>query len=186
MINKNIAVLAPLLILQFLPCPGFAEDEDQVQLKPLKKVVAVKSEPVEPSFLSWKVDTLGRVRSDGRLAKRLASYHWLDKMVAANPEISEAICNHRRAAMILAKHPRITEIAESDPYLCRRITKWKGAARRLAANPNALYVVGRDPEGIYRAIRRDKKISEILSKNPVFNQMIVDNPELGRVISHYM
>lgn len=67
MINKNIAVLAPLLILQFLPCPGFAEDEDQVQLKPLKKVVAVKSEPVEPSFLSWKVDTLGRVRSDGWL-----------------------------------------------------------------------------------------------------------------------
>ncbi|MEZ4490219.1 MAG: hypothetical protein R3F51_21795 [Cyanobacteriota/Melainabacteria group bacterium] len=49
MINKNIAVLAPLLILQFLPCPGFAEDEDQVQLKPLK-VVAVKSEPVEPSL----------------------------------------------------------------------------------------------------------------------------------------
>lgn len=185
-IHKKIAVLAPLLILQFFSCPGLAEDEEQIQLKPVKKVVAVKSEPVQPSFLNWKVDTLGRIRSDGRLAKRLAKYHWLDKMVAANPEISEAVNNHRRAAMILAEHPRITEIAEADPYLCRRITKWKGAARRLAANPNARYVISRDPEGIYRAIRRDKKISEILSKNPVFDQMIVDNPELGRVISHYM
>lgn len=141
---------------------------------------------VKPGFLSWKVDTLGRVRSDGRLAKRLAKYHWLDKMVMANPELSEAIANHRRAAMILAQHVRITEIAEADPYLCRRITKWKGAARKLAANPNARYVISRDPEGMYRAIRRDKKISQILSKNPIFDQMIVDNPELGRVISHYM
>lgn len=162
------------------------DDSDSVKLRPVKKVTVTAEEPVKPGFLSWKTDTLGRVRSDGRLAKRLAKYHWLDKIVLANPELSEAITNHRRAAMILADHVRITEIAEADPYLCRRITKWKGAARRLAANPNARYVIDRDPEGMYRAIRRDKKIIRILSKNPVFDQMIVDNPELGRVISHYM
>ena len=163
-----------------------ADKEEKPQLKPSKKVPEVKSEPVKPGFLKGDTDTLDRIRTDERAAKRLAKFHWLDKMVEANPLICEAITNHRRAAMILANHKRIGEIAEADPYLCRRITKWKGAARRLAANPNARHVLYRDPEGIYRAIRRDKKIIQILSKNPQIEEMIVDNPELGRVISHYM
>lgn len=156
------------------------------KLKPKKEVVRKPAEPVKPGIFMWRTNTLDRIRVDGRTAKRLAKSHWLDKMVTANPELSEAITNHRRAAMILADHKRIGAIADGDPYLCRRITKWKGAARRLAANPNARNVLYRDPEGIYRAIRRDKKIIRILSKNPQIEEMIIDNPELGRVISHYM
>lgn len=191
------ALLAQALIYPSIQMPAHADETKPPtdtsdlksvtpQLKPRKPVPHVKSEPVKTGFLKYRVDTLGRVRADGRAAKKLAKYHWLDKLVAANPEVSESITNHRRAAMILANHARIAEIAEADPYLCRRITKWKSAARRLAANPNARNVFNRDPEGIYRAIRRDKKIIRILSKNPLIDQMIIDNPELGRVMAHYM
>ena len=130
-------------------------------------------------------DTL-RLRFDGKAAKRLAKYHWLDKVAAANPRVVEAITDHKSAAKVLAKHPRLSEIAEADHYVCRRITKWKSAARVLAANGEVKEVALLDPEGIYSAIQRDKKIIRILSRNPIFDQMIVDNPDLGRIISKYM
>jgi hypothetical protein len=127
-----------------------------------------------------------RLRFDGKAAKRLAKYHWLDKVAAANPRVVEAITDHKSAAKLLAKHPRLSEIADADHYVCRRITKWKSAARVLAANGEVKEVALLDPEGIYSAIQRDKKIIRILSRNPIFDQMIVDNPDLGRIISKYM
>jgi len=130
-------------------------------------------------------DTL-RLRFDGKAAKRLAKYHWLDKVACANPRVIEAITDHKSAAKLLAKHPRLSEIADADHYVCRRITKWKPAARVLAANGEVKEVAMLDPEGIYSAIQRDKKIIRILSRNPIFDQMIVDNPDLGRIISKYM
>lgn len=127
-----------------------------------------------------------RVRKDRKAAKRLANYHWLDKAADANPRIIEAITMHRSAAKILAKHPRLAEVAEADHYTCRRITKFKGAARVLAANGDVKEVAALDPEGLYVAIKRDRKIIKILSRNPIFDQMIVENPDLARVISKYM
>lgn len=130
-------------------------------------------------------DTL-RLRYDQKAAKRLAKYHWLDKVADANPRVIEAITDHKSAAKILAKHPRLSEIADADHYVCRRITKWKPAARELARNGEVKEVAMLDPEGIYSAIQRDRKIIRILSRNPMFDQMIVDNPDLGRMISKYM
>lgn len=127
-----------------------------------------------------------RLRKDRKAAKRLANYHWLDKAADANPRIIEAITMHKSAAKILAKHPRLAEVAEADHYTCRRITNYKSAARVLAANGDVKEVAALDPEGLYIAIKRDKKIIKILSRNPIFDQMIVENPDLARVISKYM
>lgn len=127
-----------------------------------------------------------RLRKDRKAAKRLANYHWLDKAADANPRIIEAITMHNSAAKILAKHPRLAEIAEADHYTCRRITKYKTAARVLARNGDIKEVAALDPEGLYVAIKRDRKIIKILSRNPIFDQMIVENPDLARVISKYM
>ncbi|MDZ4835977.1 MAG: hypothetical protein SGJ27_19530 [Candidatus Melainabacteria bacterium] len=127
-----------------------------------------------------------RVRTDRKAAKRLAKYHWLDKAAAANPQVIEAITMYSGAAKLLAKHPRLSEIADADHYVCRRITKWKSAARVLAANGEVKEVAAFDPEGLYVAIKKDRKIVRILSRNPIFDQMIVENPDLARVISKYM
>jgi hypothetical protein len=47
-------------------------------------------------------------------------------------------------------------------------------------------VVTLDPEGIYRAIKHDRSIAKRLTKNPNFNQMVVENPDLGKLLSNYM
>jgi hypothetical protein len=127
-----------------------------------------------------------RLRKDRKAAKRLAAYHWLDKAADANPLVIEAITSHKSAAKILANHPRLSEVAEADHYVCRRITKWKSAARVLAKNGEVKEVAALDPEGLYSAIERDRKIIRILSRNPIFDQMVVENPDLGRIIAKYM
>jgi hypothetical protein len=126
------------------------------------------------------------VRSDRRTAVQMAKYHWLDKVAEADPGIVAAITTHYTAAMELAKHPRIGEIAEADHYLCRRLTKWKTVARRLAKNGEADKVVFLDPEGMYRAIRRDKATARRLVKNPMFDEMVNQNPDLGKLVAAYM
>ncbi|MBI2810045.1 MAG: hypothetical protein HYX67_04355 [Candidatus Melainabacteria bacterium] len=126
------------------------------------------------------------VRSDRRTAVQMAKYHWLDKVAESDPGIIAAITTHYTAALELAKHPRIGEIAEADHYLCRRLTKWKTVARRLAKNGEADKVVALDPEGMYRAIRRDKATARRLVKNPMFDQMVYDNPDLGKLVAAYM
>lgn len=138
------------------------------------------------SILNNKDNDYVRIRKDRKSAKRMAKYHWLDKAAAANPQIIEAITQHRCAAYVLAKHPRLAAISDADHYLCRRLTKWKCVARRLAKQGQVWRVIDHDPEGIYQAIRRDRKISRILAKNPTFDQMIVDNPDLGRELAKHM
>lgn len=126
------------------------------------------------------------VRSDRRTAAQMAKYHWLDKVAQSDPGIVAAITTHYTAALELAKHPRLGEIAQADHYLCRRLTKWKTVARRLAKNGEADKVVALDPEGMYRAIRRDKATARRLVKNPMFDQMVYDNPDLGKLVAAYM
>ena len=127
-----------------------------------------------------------RVRIDRRLARKMAKDHWLEKAVAADPSLIDAITQYSSAAKILAKHPRIGTIAEADHYTCRNITRWKTASRNLARNPEVKEVIDCDPEGIVRAIKRDSKIGKLLVKQPDFSQIIVDNPELGKLLATHM
>jgi hypothetical protein len=126
------------------------------------------------------------IRSDTATAVKIARMRWVDKMVAADPGLVAAICSHASSARVLAAHPHLDKIAEADHYTCRRITKWGSAAAILAKNPQALRVVTLDPEGIYRAIKHDRSIAKRLTKNPNFNQMVVENPDLGKLLSNYM
>jgi len=116
----------------------------------------------------------------------MAKYHWLDKAVEADPSLVESICHHYTAALILARHPRLGQIAQYDHYTCRRLTRWKTVARVLAKNGECAKVVALDPEGIYRAIKRDKRLVKLLATNPQFAEMIDENPDLGLLISQYM
>ncbi|MDX2104922.1 MAG: hypothetical protein SFY67_00840 [Candidatus Melainabacteria bacterium] len=191
----SIVVLAQ--IMQGAPALSLDGDSPDVKLRnyvpnsttnvapnPLVKPVVEK--PIKVHFWTFSVNTLDRIRSDSTFAKRLARYGWLEKSAEANPAIIEAICDHRSAAKILARHPHIARIAEADPYVCRRITKWPSAARVLAANGNAAKAISRDPEGIYRAIKKDRSIARILAKNPMFDQMVYDNPDLGQYLARFM
>jgi hypothetical protein len=126
------------------------------------------------------------IRTDEAMAKKMARNRWLDKMVAADPSLVAALCTHASSARILAAHPHIDKIAESDHYTCRRITKWGSASNILAKNPKALRVVTLDPEGLYRAIRHDRSMAHKISKNQFFDQMIVENPDLGKMLASYM
>ncbi len=97
--------------------------------------------------------------------------------------------NHRlsfRRQHSEVKHPRLGEIAEADHYLCRRLTRWKDVARKLAVNPQADRVIALDPEGIYRAIKNDRRLPKILARNPMYYRMIGENPDLGKILSTYM
>lgn len=116
----------------------------------------------------------------------MASYHWLDRAAQANPQLIESITDYHSAALILVKHPRLGDIAEADHYLCRRLTRWKDVARKLAVSPQADRVIACDPEGIYRAVKNDRSVAKLLARNPMFHRMIGENPDLGRLLSTYM
>lgn len=126
------------------------------------------------------------LKNDWHTARRLAKYHWLDKVAESDPQIIQTICAHKTAAEILAKHPRIGWIAQQDHYLCRRLTRWKSVAILLAKNGDCERVIALDPEGTYRAIRRDRRFAKLLSTNPMYDQMINDNPDLARVMADYI
>lgn len=165
--------MAALLWSVFLPVLA-----EEPLLKPAIKSTGGGGQPIALSA--------SHVRKDVGAAKKMAALRWFDKMALADPQLVESITAYSSSASILARHPHLDKIAEADPYLCRRLTRWSGAARVLAKNPKAYKVVARDPEGIYRAIKNDRSYARLLSKNPYFNQMVVENPELGRVLSRYM
>jgi hypothetical protein len=127
-----------------------------------------------------------KVRKDKWIAYRMAKSSWLSVAAKGDPEIVAAICEHSGPARLLAGHRHLGEIAEADPYLCRRLTKWRGATYELLKNQEIDKVIRKDPEGIYRAIRRDPRVARYLARNVMFNQMIVDTPELGSVIASHL
>ncbi len=143
-----------------------------------------EQEPVSASVVQQK--KVKHKRYDFRTAHAMAKYHWLDKVAEADPGVVASICHHYWAALTLAQHPRLGEIAQWDHYTCRRLTKWKTVARMLAKNGECAKVVAYDPEGIYRAIKRDKTLARMLTTNPQFDQMIAENPDLGVLIAQYM
>lgn len=127
-----------------------------------------------------------RVRRSKRIATRMARYEWLDKAAQANPNLLPAICMHSGAARILAQHKHIAALAEIDPYLCRRITRFRRATDKLIQNPHVDAVIQRDPEGIYYAIARDPSVGRVLSGHTMFDEMVIENPDLARVIVQHM
>ncbi|MFA7338383.1 MAG: hypothetical protein WC028_16475 [Candidatus Obscuribacterales bacterium] len=179
-VNKNIfsAILPVCLILAISPLTGL-----QAQTTTLASGSSLGPElrPALKTPASAKA-----IRTDTATAVKMARMRWLDKMVTADPGLVAAICSHAASARVLAAHPHLDKIAEADHYTCRRITKWGSAAAVLTKNPQALRVVTLDPEGIYRAIKHDRTIARRLTKNANFNQMVVENPDLGKLLSHYM
>ena len=166
------SLLIAVLSFHWAIYPGYADDP---QLRPgMSSTQGTKS--IRPD----------RLRHDRKAANAMARYHWLDKAAQADPHLIESITDFHSAAMILAKHPRLGEIAEADHYLCRRLTRWKSVARTLASNPQADRVISLDPEGIYRAIKNDRRLAKLLARNPMFHRMITENPDLGRFLSTYM
>lgn len=169
---KAVLLIAPVLISFTLAARA---DDSNNQLRPgLGPNNSTKS--IRPN----------RIRRDRKAANAMARYHWLDRAAMANPQLIESIADFHSASMLLAQHPRLGEIAEADHYLCRRLTRWKDVARKLAVNPECDRVIARDPEGIYRAIKNDRSLARILARNPMFHRMIGENPDLGKLLSTYM
>jgi hypothetical protein len=155
------------------------------ELRPPQKIEQTVQRSVDITDTT-AAQPLVQARIDQRLARKMAKDHWLEKAVAADPSLIDAITQYSSAAKILARHPRIGTIAEADHYTCRSITRWKTASRNLARNPEVKQVIDYDPEGIARAIKRDSKIGKLLVKQPDFSQIIVDNPELGKLLATHM
>jgi hypothetical protein len=130
--------------------------------------------------------TVQRIKKSRRVAYMMAKYEWLDKVAAANPQVLEAICERPGAARLLAQHRRIAQMADTDHYLCRRITRWKGATNELIHNREAAHVINLDPEGIYYAIDRDPHVATVLASHVRFDEMMEFNPDLGRVMDVHM
>ena len=158
-----------------------APAEPQLRTQPIEQTVRRSIELKDADLLPEE-----KIRTDHALAKRLAKSHWLEKAAAENPKIIAAIAQYQDSAKILASHPRLGHIAEYDHYLCRELTKWKGASRALAKNPQAQGVIYYDPEGIYRAIKVDKTTARKLARNTEFAQMVIDNPDLAEKLASCM
>lgn len=152
----------------------------------LPAVAEEASPALRPNIPAPPPEQLKQMRHNRGAANTLAKYHWLDKAIEANSNLLDSVTAYHSASKILVKHPRLGEIAEADHYLCRRLTQYKDVARMLAASPYADKVIALDPEGIYRAVKKDRVVAKKLAKNPMFHNMIGENPDLGRLISTYM
>ena len=170
------SLVVGFVIAGFIPgittLPAFADDNAAA---PLRQALTPDTIPSE-----------AKIRKDRYIAYRLAKYRWLDKAAAYNPKIIAAICAHSGPAKLLAKHPHLAAIADADHYLCRRLTRWKGATQKLIRNPGCGHVIGLDPEGIYSAIATYPQVARLLARDPQFEEMMAANPDLGRVIAQHM
>ena len=165
--------------------PPSVSDDAKVPLRstPIQRSVSVEASQTGTIVLSR---TAHKVKADMWIAYRMARDPWIDKACAADPRLVAAICAHPGPAKLLAKHHHVAAISEADPFFCRRLTRWKGATWALIKNRFAEKVITRDPQGIYWAIDRNPKVARVLAKNLMFNQMVVENPDLGKFVSRHM
>ncbi len=141
---------------------------------------------LRPPLKTPAVASPERIKKDKWIAYRLANYVWLDRAAQADPRILAAICEHPGPAKKLAQHRHLDRLADADHYLCRRLTRWHDATQKLIRNKYCDHVIALDPEGIYFAIERDPAVARLLARDPMFNQMVDLNPDLGRVIAQHM
>jgi hypothetical protein len=179
------AAVALALCLGGLAVPCLAQQEPAATDAPLRGMVRGESSPVQAAPATQHAQ-VRKYKKDMWIAYRMAKDPWIDRACLAEPSLVAAICAHPGPARLLAKHRHIGEIAEADHYLCRRLTRWRGATKALVRNKFADKVIARDPEGIYRAIDRDPLIARMLTRHLMFNQMVVENPDLGKVIARHM
>lgn len=193
---KVLNISLAMLVLS-ITSPAFAIEPDLIETQtpgqgvPGSQPSPALQSPVLHKTIQKQIPTqskvsTSRIRKDKWIAYRMARDPWIGKAAAASPEIVAAICAHPGPARMLAKHRRVYEIAEADHYLCRRLTRWKGATWALIHNKYADRVIALDPEGIYRAIKRNPKVARVLARHQMFEQMVVENPDLGKFISQHM
>ena len=127
-----------------------------------------------------------RKRMSRLTAIQMAKESFFDVTAAADPELVSEVCKYKHAAELIAAHRRIAKIADADHYLCRRLTRWPSAAAIMIANPDVEHVVTLDPKGLYFAIEREPALSRELARHVMFNDMLTQNPDLGRVIAANM
>lgn len=144
------------------------------------------SMPVAPVLTPQTLPPVEKIRKDKWTAYKMAKVIWLDKVAQANPQIIEAICSHPGAAKILAQHRHLDKIAEADHYLCRRLCRWRGATEKLLRNKYCDKVIALDPQGMYLDLKNHPKDARLLTKSTMFNQMIDENPDLGKELSKHM
>ncbi len=136
--QTNFLQLLNILVLTVLPSgPVLAQNApsaDTPALRPAKMIeqtvkrnIEITTPATAPPAADITLPT--QLRIDRGEAKRLARVHWLDKAVQANPILVDSITQYKSAAKLLACHNRLGSIAAGDHYLCRRLTRWKGAAR---------------------------------------------------------
>lgn len=179
---RPVKLTALVVVALLVAAPAGVAEDVKPSLRP-----AVQAAQSQSSSTTASATKRPRKKHKNKAAAyQMARTHWLDKAAEADPGLIESITYYHGPAKILARHPRLGEIAKSDHYLCRRLTRWKDVGRLLAVNPQADVVVQLDPEGIYRAIKRDKKTARLLSRHPLFDQMIGDNPDLGTIMSQFM
>ncbi len=152
-------------------------------LKPSLKTEASSSSAGTITLSPVRIE---KIRKSKRVATQMAKYEWLDKVAAADPSILAAICEHPGPAKLIAKHRHLNKLAEADHYLCRRLTRFPGATKALIHATYCDYVVALDPEGIYFAIARDPHVGTVLSSHTMFDEMVMTNPDLARVIAQHM
>ncbi len=158
--------------------PALREQPQQVKQQAVSQPAPVKEAPQSARAK--------KIRTDWRIAYRMAKDPWLFKIAAADPSILAAICEHSGAATRLVKNRHLGDLASCDHYLCRRLTRWSGATWALVRSPQAEKVIAFDPEGIYRAIDKNPAIAHALAKNIMFNEMVTENPDLGKFIALHM
>lgn len=127
-----------------------------------------------------------RKRMSRLTAIQMAKENFFDVTAAADPELVSEVCRYKHAAEIIAAHRRISQIADADHYLCRRLTRWPSAAAIMIANPNVEHVLTLDPQGVYYAIEREPALSRELARHVMFQDMLTQNPDLGRVVAANM
>ncbi len=130
--------------------------------------------------------THNKLRKDQFIAWKMARDPYFYETAQADPTMVAAVCAHRNTATWLAKNRHLDRVADADPLLCRRLTKWHSSAVALVRNPNCRHVIALDPEGLYTVVNRYPNIARILASNQMFNELVAENPEIGRFISLHM
>jgi hypothetical protein len=173
-LGKTIAAVLMALSFQGVTIDSAcAQDASSSSVAPIRQTLP-------PHVLNARPE---KIRKNYWLAYQLAAYEWLDKVAEADPSIIAAICSRPGPSQVLAKHPHLDKIAQADHYLCRRLCRWRRAANNLVRNYHADQVIALDPQGFIMAMDRDPVYARIIAGHRQFNELIYNDPELGKQIA---
>jgi hypothetical protein len=183
------------------PWTGSGGDVTDAQLKPAQSLPAGTPVTVTETTTTTTTGTTtttdksieltahkvhNKLRKDQFIAWKMARDPYFYETAQADPSMVAVVCAHRNTATWLAKNRHLDRVADADPLLCRRLTKWHSSAVALVQNPWCRHVIALDPEGLYTVVNRYPGIAGILASNQMFNELVAENPEIGRFISLHM